>query len=786
MHKHANPMPEGPFAITRRTVLTSASLFALTSPALLRAVAPRVRRMVEPVAARHVTLKPSPFADAIRANRLYLLSLDPERLLHNFYISAGLPAPKPRYGGWESASIAGHTLGHWMSACALIIANSGDPEIGAALDHALAELARIQKAEGDGYFGGTTAERHGREVPGKVIFEEVRRGDIRVDWTLNGGWVPIYTMHKIFAGLIDAHVLAGRTQALPVVLGLAGYFAGILDGLSDAQVQTILSVEHGGILESYAELHALTGDERWREVAGRLQHHAVVDPLIAGRDVLAGLHANTQIPKLIGMARLYEATGEEDCATAARFFHGTVVNHHSYTIGGNSEREHFGQPDRQGEQLTTATCEACNSYNMLKLTRHLYSWAPSAALFDFYERTQLNHIMAHQRPDDGRFVYFMPLEAGAKRDYSTPEDSFWCCVGSGMESHAKHADSIYWQDAATLYVNLFIPSTLDWPERKLSLDLDTRYPDGDTVTLTVGRAPRAATAIAIRRPGWATDATLTLNDGAAGAQERDGYWIVQRRWRAGDRLTLTLPMRLRAEPLSGAPSTIAYLSGPLVLAADLAPAADRFDGPAPALLVTGSAESVPQPMAGAPHRYRVTDVLGAAHEMKPFAPLYDRRAAVYFRTFTPDAWASERDAYLAAETARADLARRTIDIFHIGEMQPEREHALVATAGAPGEFYGKKNRSVPEGTSIAFTLARRPGPATLQITYWGRDIDRELVITADGTEIAVERRPGPAESEWVTVDYPLTPTVATTSRFSIGSRKGSANIYGVRVIENPG
>ena len=768
--------------LTRRTLLASASLLSPLSSAMLRAATPRRSPRAEPIPSRHVTLKPSPFADAMTANRRYLLSLDPQRLLHNFYLSAGLAAPAPIYRGWESESIAGHTMGHWMSAVSLIIANSGDPELTAALDRTLASMQRIQDAGTDGYLGGMTVMRDGRSVPGKIVFEEIRRGDIRVTWELNGAWVPIYALHKILAGLIDAYQLARRKAALPIAVGVGGYFATIVEGLNDDQLQKVLSVEHGGILESYAELYALTGTPRWLDVARRLRHHAVVAPLVRGEDRLAGLHANTQIPKIIGLARLYEVGGEMQDADAARFFHATVTDHHSYAIGGNSEREHFGQPDRQGEQLTTATCEACNSYNMLKLTRHLYGWSPGADWFDLYERIQINHMLAHQRPDTGQFVYFMPMEAGAKRDYCTAEDSFWCCVGSGMESHAKHADSIYWHDGSTLFVNLFIPSTLDLPDGP-KLEMDTRYPQDGQVTLTVARAPRLATSLAIRRPAWADGATITLNDRPLAAAPQDGYWRIDRRWRTGDRIALSIPMILRSEPLPGASATYAYMSGPLVLAADLAPADQRFDGPAPALLIQDDARNALTALSDRPHHYRATDVLGQQHDIVPFYPLYDRRAAVYFRTFTPQSWQSERTAYLAAEAARIALARRTIDIFHIGEMQPERDHGFTATGGQSAEFYGKKNRSLPEGAQASFTIQRRPGPAVLQITYWGNDTGREMRIVVDGREVAIERRERRKQNEWLFVDYPLEPTQAARSAVTLTGIKGKSTIYGVRSLE---
>lgn len=770
---------------SRRGFLASASALAILAPLLPGRAFAAGGTTASPVDAKFVALRPSPFADALAANRRYLLSLDPERLLHNFHVSAGLEPEGPLYGGWESQSIAGHSLGHWLSAVSLLIANGGDAELAARLDRTLGEMARIQAAHGDGYLSGTTVPRDGRNVDGKIIFEEVRRGEIRsLGWDLNGGWVPIYAWHKVQAGVLDAYRLAGNPRALPIALGMAGYLGGIIDQLSDEQVQSVLNTEHGGINEVFAETYALTGDRRWLSIAEKLRHKAVLDPLARQEDRLAWLHANTQIPKVVGLARLHELTGDPAHAAAARFFHATVVGRHSYVIGGNSEREHFGEPGQLQGTLTTATCESCNSYNMMKLTRHLFGWAPQAELFDYYERVQLNHMLAHQRPDDGRFVYFMPLAPGAARTYSEPENSFWCCVGTGMESHAKHADSIYWHDAAALYVNLYIPSKLDWPERGLRLVLDTHYPMDGVVRLTIEKAPRRAATLALRIPRWAAGATLTVNGAPAPVDPAQGYARITRRWRSRDRVELTLPMTLRAEPLLGDPQTIAFLSGPLVLAADMGPASDRTEEATPAI-VTEDGIGALRRVEGEPHRFRVITAVGRELELKPFFPLYDRRTAVYFRNFTPAQWAASKDAFLAEEAARVDLIRRTVDVFRIGEMQPERDHGLEATGGSPGLFYGRHNRSLPQGESMRFRMARRPGPSALRVTYIGHDLDHMFEIWVHGERIAVERRPGPSGSEWIDVDYPLPPTSEAQSVVEFRAIEGSAVVYGVRVIQLP-
>ena len=773
--------------LNRRALLAGASAFPLSLPALAAAAVPVDRAgRASAVPMRYVRLKPSPFADAFAANRRYLLSLNGERLLHNFYVSAGLPAPAPRYEGWESQGIAGHSLGHWLSACALVVANTGDRVVAARLDHTLAEMARIQAAHGDGYCGGTTVERDGKTVDGKIVFEEIRRGDIRTGgFDLNGGWVPLYTWHKVHAGLLDAHLLAGNRRALPVTLGLAGYLAGVLEPLTDAQMQQVLRAEHGGLNDAYAETYALTGDPRWLRMAEKIRHKAVLDPLTAGQDRLEGLHANTQIPKVIGLARLHELTGAPAHAAAARFFHDRVTHHHSYVIGGNSEREHFGAPDRLSKRITEATCEACNSYNMLKLTRHLYAWEPHARWFDYYERVQLNHILAHQRPDSGQFVYFMPLSAGARRSYSTAEESFWCCVGSGMESHAKHADSIYWHDARTLYVNLFIPSTLDWPERGIALDLDTAMPMKGEATLTLRTAPRGTQAIALRLPGWADGATVELNGRPAAITPRNGYAVIDRAWKAGDTVRLTMPMRLRAEPTPDDPATVAFVNGPLVLAADLGPAAESFDGLGPALVAGGDATGALR-AAGPAHAFTARSALGEPIAFRPFFAQYDRRTAVYLPTFTPTGWATAKQGYVQAQAERQALSRRTVDVAYLGEMQPERDHAFTTTRSDTVQLHGRSARKLRAGETIGMTLKRRPGPAVLRVVYWGGDVDaRSMEVRVDGAAIATEKRGGPAKEGFVAIDYPLTSAGEqgkAQAKISFIGQRGEIDIYEVRLL----
>lgn len=773
--------------LSRRAFLGSASALALAGPALAQVRVEEVPIKVRPLPLSAVRLGPSLYLDAVETNRRYLMGLSPERLLHNFYASAGLPTKGPSYGGWEARGIAGHTLGHYLSGLSLLFAQTGDAAVRERLRHTIAEMARIQATHGDGYIGGTTVERDGKVVDGKIVFEEIRKGDIRTGgFDINGGWVPLYTWHKVHAGLIDAVRLGDVPEAMPVMLGMAGYLGTILEGLSEPQMQKLLAAEHGGLNDSYAETYALTGNPRWRRIAERIYHRKVLDPLAMGQDKLAGLHANTQIPKLIGLARLYELTGETQRADAARFFHSTVTKHHSYVIGGNSEREHFGPPDQIATRITERTCEACNSYNMLQLTRHIYGWQPEATLFDYYERVHLNHLMAHQHPETGNFVYFMPLSAGARRTYSTPEDSFWCCVGSGMETHAKHGESIWWHDDDTLFVNLFIPSTAEWKERGMQVALETRYPFGEEVTLRVTQVPRTPAAIALRLPGWCDAPSLALNGAPQPIERAGGYARITRRWNVGDQITLTLPMPVRTEATPDDPRTIAFLSGPLVLAADLGPAAEPFDGPVPALVTEDPTAALVAENA-AEHRFRLADARPATLTLVPFFRQYDRRTAVYFPRFTEAQWKTEEAAFRAESAARAALEARTVDVIQLGEMQPERDHDYRSNHSDLFSWGGRSARQLPWGMGnyLEFTLAVRPGPMLLSALYWGEEVNKNFDVSVEGTRIANERRATSPEKRFVTVDYPIPETLTrgkekVTVRFE--TRGTDAFIYEVRTL----
>jgi uncharacterized protein len=525
---------------------------------------------VEHFALGDVQLLDSPFKRASERNAQYLLSLDPDRLLHNTRKYAGLTPKAEIYGGWESQGIAGHTLGHYLSALALQFASSGDKRFRERIDYVVAEMAGAQRAYGDGYVGA---------LPPLELqtLRDLKQGKVASKnpfFFADGAWVPWYTQHKILAGLRDAWLLAGNVQAKNVVLRLADWADDVTAPLTDAQLQTMLQVEHGGMVEVLLDLYAATANERYRDLSRRFEHRAVLEPLRSDRDELAGKHANTQIPKITGAARSFEITGAQpDRATAEQFWR-RVVREHSWVIGGNSDGEHFFTPLTAADHLSAATAETCNTYNMLKLTEHLFTWQPQVEYADYYERALYNHILASQEPRLGMFTYFMALKPGHFRTYSTPEHSFWCCVGSGMENHTKYGAAIYFHDSNDLYVNLFIPSVLSWREQGLILEQRTGYPVTNRIQLIVKSPPAQRMRLQVRSPAWASSPlVIRINGKPVVADANPGRYVaVQHRWQRGDIIEVVIPMTVRAEALRGSPDQIAFIYGPAVLAGDLGPA----------------------------------------------------------------------------------------------------------------------------------------------------------------------------------------------------------------------
>jgi DUF1680 family protein len=514
---------------------------------------------LSPFSLHDVRLLDGPFLDAQKRDFGYLLSLQPDRMLHNFRVNAGLEPKAPVYGGWESEEpwvnirCHGHTLGHYLTAASLMYASTDDRRMKQRVDYIVGELQACQEQSRNGLVCAFP--------DGAAQLENAVTGRQFVG-------VPWYTMHKVLAGLHAANVHAGSAPALDVLKKLADWTATATAPMTDDQFQHMLRTEHGGMNEVLADVAALTQDSKYLALAHRFNHEAVLSPLAESRDVLDGLHANTQIPKVAGFQRLFELTDEERFATAAQFFWETVAGRRSFVTGGHGDGEHFFPPADFAKHLPSAkTMETCCTHNMLRLTRLLFQDHPSRGYADYYERALYNGILASQDPESGMMTYFQATRPGYVRLFHTPEQSFWCCTGTGMENHAKYADSIYFHGSDALWVNLFIPSVVTWREMGLTLRQTTTFPESPITRLaaTVERPVRAT--LNVRQPGWCSGMSMRVNGRRwNGAAATNGYVGIEREWRTGDLVEVQLPMTLSTELLPGTNDVLAFVYGPIVLA----------------------------------------------------------------------------------------------------------------------------------------------------------------------------------------------------------------------------
>lgn len=509
---------------------------------------------------KDVRLLPSRFRENMQRDSAWMVSLDVNRLLHSFRTNAGVYAGREggymtvkKLGGWESldCELRGHTTGHLLSAYGLMYAATGSDIFKLKGDSLVSGLAEVQRALGDGYLSAFPEELINRNLRGESV------------------WAPWYTLHKLFSGLIDQYLYADNEKALEVVTRMGDWAYRKLKPQSEETRRRMIRNEFGGINESFYNLYAITGKEEYRWLAGYFYHNDVIDPLKQERDELGTKHTNTFIPKVIAEARNYEMTGNGESRKLSEFFWQTMTDCHTFAPGCSSDKEHYFAPEQLSEHLSGYTGETCCTYNMLKLSRHLFCWTGDVRVADYYERALYNHILGQQDPQSGMVCYFLPLLSGAHKLYSTPENSFWCCVGSGFESHAKYGEAIYYHNAEGIYVNLFIPSVVYWKERGMTLRQTTAFPEEETTTLTVGlEKPQQAT-VYLRYPSWSGKATVKINGRPVSVKAKPGSYIaLSRQWKDGDRIEATWPMTLRVEATPDNPRKAAVLYGPLVLAGE--------------------------------------------------------------------------------------------------------------------------------------------------------------------------------------------------------------------------
>jgi len=533
---------------------------------------------VKPFPMTAVRLLPGAYTDAAEWNRGYMQRLPADRLLYNFRENAGLPVGSAQpFGGWEAKAdgkrgteLRGHFTGHFLSASAQLYASTGDQDAKAKGDELVAELAKCQDKLGGGYLSAFPME----------LFDRLDRlsGQPRTGPPEPGTpglpWAPFYTIHKIMAGLFDMFSLAGNRQALKVVEGMADWADQWSGSKNEEHMQQILNVEFGGIAETLYNLAAATDNDQWAKAGDRYTKKRFVNPLASRRDELRGLHVNTHVPQVIAAARRYEISGDMRFHDVADFFWYEVVSARSYVTGGTSNGEGWETPPRQlGAELkmNISTAECCCVYNMMKLTRHLYGWNPDPRYFDYYERVMLNHRLGTILPEKGYTQYYLSLYPGAWKTFNSEDQSFWCCTGTGVEEYSKLNDSIYWHDDHGVYVNLFIPSELNWQEKGFKLRQETKFPEQQSTLLVVSSDKPVQLAMRLRIPAWLDSAPAVKINGRPIEASADpgSYLTISRTWKKGDRVEMALPMSLTVEAMPDDPRTQAFLYGPLVLAGDL-------------------------------------------------------------------------------------------------------------------------------------------------------------------------------------------------------------------------
>lgn len=602
------------------------------------------RTKIEPFALSDVRLLDGPFKHAMELDARYLLQLDPDRLLAPYLKTAGLKPRAPQYGGWESTQLSGAILGHYLSAASMMFAATGMEKLKKNVDYIVAELAKCQAAVGTGYIGG---------IPdGLALWKKVENGEIVAhSFNLDSVWSPWYNLHKAFAGLRDAYRYTGNEEAKEVMEKFGDWAVDLSNHLNDEQFSRMIHCEYGGMNEVMADLYQMTGKKKFLELAKRFNDEKLFTPLAACVDSLAGNHVNMQIPKIIGAAKEYELDGNDTLKDVADYFWKEVTEKRIYINGEMGDYEYFGKLGTLPDRLNREAGETCNVYNMLKLTRHLMEWNPKGEYADYYERALYNDILASQDPKTGMMTYFISMEPGFFKTFSTPFNSFWCCVGTGMENHSKYGKFIYMHNAGSLYVNLFIPSVLEWKEKGITVRQETRFPDSQETTLYLKLDHSRRLSLEIRRPYWAGEGySISINGKMVAVPEKPGKYVnIEREWHNGDRIEISLPMRLRVEPMTNDSSKVAIMYGPIVLAGELGgyvplPYAknnnDFFDMPdvsVPELAITNKpVNEWLKPVEGKPLHFRTVGV-GRPDDvvLKPLYEISHQHYTVYWDVVRP-------------------------------------------------------------------------------------------------------------------------------------------------------
>ncbi len=685
-----------------------------------------------------VTLLEGPLKHARDLNIKTLLKYDCDRLLAPYRKEAGLEPKAKTYPNWDG--LDGHVGGHYLTAMA-INAATGDEECRRRMEYMISEIAECAEANkknhpewGVGYMGG---------MPNSAkIWSSFKEGDFRV---YNGSWAPFYNLHKMYAGLRDAWVYCGNAQAKRLFLKFCDWAVNITSKLSDQQMEQMLGNEHGGMNEVIADAYAMTGDRKYLECARRFSHKRLLTPLSQRQDCLDNLHANTQIPKVVGFERIAEISGDEVYHTAASYFWDIVTGERTLAFGGNSRREHFPAKDACMDFINDIDGpETCNTNNMLKLTEDLHRRNPEARYADFYEQAMMNHILSSQHPEHGGYVYFTPERPRHYRNYSAPNEAMWCCVGTGMENHGKYGQFIYTHVGDALFVNLFVASELNWKERGVVLRQETAFPYGEESRITITKG-KGSFSLHLRYPGWVRPGEFKVEVNGKPVSVISGpssYVTIDRKWKRGDVVTIHFPMHASLKYLPNVPQYVALMYGPILLGmktgtedmAHLIADDSRFGQYASGaklpvdqapILINNNIETIPSqltPVAGKPLHFTLSTkmVNGISGELQPFFEIHDSRYMMYWLALTEDSYQQYLDRLAQEEKERQALEARTIDKVQPGEQQPETDHKMETDGSYTGNSNNVFFRDARDGHSFSY-LMQTDGrnDLSLRLKYWG-------------------------------------------------------------------
>ena len=758
-----------------------------------------------------VTLLDGPLKRARDLNIKTLLKYDNDRLLAPYLKEAGLEPKAKSYPNWDG--LDGHVGGHYLTAMA-INAATGSRECRERMDYWISELQRCADANaqnhpdwGHGYVGG---------VPGSArIWSAFKKGDFG---PYSGSWVAFYNLHKMYAGLRDCWVYCGNEQARSLFLGFCDWAIDLTSQLTDAQLEQALHTEHGGMNEVLADAYAMTRDQKYLDVARRFSHKRLLHPLSQRQDCLDNMHANTQVPKVIGFERISELSGDETYHTAAAYFWDIVTGERSLAFGGNSRREHF--PSREACQDFVQDIdgpETCNTNNMLKLSEDLHRRNPEARYADFYELATFNHILSSQHPEHGGYVYFTSARPRHYRVYSAPNEAMWCCVGTGMENHGKYGQFVYTHRADNLYVNLFVASELNWQERGIQLRQETQFPYAESSRLTVQKGKSQFT-LHVRYPAWVKPGQFVVSVNGKPVTVVTGpssYVAITRQWKKGDVVDIQFPMYNSVRYLPNLPQYVALMHGPIMLAmktgtedlrgliaddsrfGQLATGRKLPVDQAP-ILINNNIEDIAnqlQPVEGHPLHFTLTTqmVNEIRQELMPFFELHDSRYMMYWLALSESSYKGYLDNLARQEQERQALEARTTDKVQPGEQQPESDHFMQTDDSWVGNTNDVFFRDARDGHYFSYLLQTSgQTDLSLRLKYWGVGEwkSHEFDILVDDVLVTSVNNTGKYRiSEFKYETYPVPADILKGKqqvriKFVAKPRKQVGEIYEVRLVKN--